>query len=330
MTSRSHPAAGKTGYATSSPELERWLARHIAQGFGADALVRSMCQSGYDAAFAKATVQAALTGSWARGARSGPSPSPSPSRSPSRSPSPSRTAKARTATEVTTNAAHAAAEATPAITAPNALPAGDGRDVPVLFAMESPRIALFQRLLMPDECEALIALSRGRLARSPVVNPDTGDENLIDARTSMGAMFQVGEHPLIETLEARIAAVTGVPVEQGEGLQILNYKPGAEYQPHYDFFNPQRPGEARQLRVGGQRMATLVIYLNDVPAGGATAFPKLGVRVNPVQGNAVFFAYLGEDGALDERTLHAGLPVEQGEKWIATKWLREAPYRGEG
>lgn len=319
MTSRPHPAAGKPGYATSSPELERWLARHIAQGFGADALVRSMCQSGYDAAFARATVQAAFAGSGMRNPRSGPSPSPSP-----------RTSKARTATEDTTSPPRAAAEASPAITAPNALPAGDGRDVAVLFAMESPRIALFERLLMPDECEALIALSRGRLARSPVVNPDTGDENLIDARTSMGAMFQVGEHPLIETLEARIAAVTGVPVEQGEGLQILNYKPGAEYQPHYDFFNPQRPGEARQLRVGGQRMATLVIYLNDVPAGGATAFPKLGLRVNPVQGNAVFFAYLGEDGTLDERTLHAGLPVEQGEKWIATKWLREASYRGEG
>ncbi len=319
MTSRPHPAAGKTGYATSSPELERWLARHIAQGFGADALVRSMCQSGYDAAFARATVQAAFAGSGQRGARSGHSTSP--------------TARAKAAAQSMPNAAHhaaTAAAATPAITAPNALPAGDGRDVPVLFAIESPRIALFQRLLMPDECEALIALSRGRLARSPVVNPDTGDENLIDARTSMGAMFQVGEHPLIERLEARIAAVTGVPVEHGEGLQILNYKPGAEYQPHYDFFNPQRPGEARQLRVGGQRMATLVIYLNDVPAGGATAFPKLGLRVNPVQGNAVFFAYLGEDGALDERTLHAGLPVEQGEKWIATKWLREAPYRGEG
>lgn len=337
MTSRSHPAAGKTGYATSSPELERWLARHIAQGFGADALVRSMCQSGYDAGFARTAVQAALAGAGARGARSGPSPAASASSLSSSSPSSSsssssssRSAKARTAAEVTTHTAQAAADATPAITAPNALPAGDGRDVPVLFAMESPRIALFQRLLMPDECEALIALSRGRLARSPVVNPDTGDENLIDARTSMGAMFQVGEHPLIETLEARIAAVTGVPVEQGEGLQILNYKPGAEYQPHYDFFNPQRPGEARQLRVGGQRMATLVIYLNDVPAGGATAFPKLGLRVSPVQGNAVFFAYLGEDGALDERTLHAGLPVEQGEKWIATKWLREAPYRAEG
>lgn len=316
MTSRSHPAAGKTGYVTSSPELERWLSRHIAQGFGAEALVRSMCQSGYDAGFARATVQAALAASGAGGARSGHSPSPS------------RTAKAGTATEATTSTAQGTA--TPAIVAPNALPAGDGRDIPVLFAMESPRIALFQRLLMPDECEALIALSRGRLARSPVVNPDTGDENLIDARTSMGAMFQVGEHPLIERLEARIAAVTGVPVEQGEGLQILNYKPGAEYQPHYDFFNPQRRGEARQLRVGGQRMATLVIYLNDVPAGGATAFPKLGLRVNPVQGNAVFFAYLGEDGALDERTLHAGLPVGQGEKWIATKWLREAPYRGDG
>ncbi|WP_235205692.1 2OG-Fe(II) oxygenase, partial [Cupriavidus sp. SK-4] len=187
-----------------------------------------------------------------------------------------------------------------------------------------------QQLLTDDECDALVALSRGRLARSPVVNPDTGDENLIDARTSMGAMFQVAEHALIARIEARIAAVTGVPAEHGEGLQILNYKPGGEYQPHFDYFNPQRPGEARQLSVGGQRIATLVIYLNTPEAGGATAFPRVGLEVAPVKGNAVYFSYLLPDGTLDERTLHAGLPVASGEKWIATKWLRERPYRSEG
>ncbi|SDD80048.1 prolyl 4-hydroxylase [Cupriavidus sp. YR651] len=303
---------GKAGYRASSPELDRWLARHIEQGFNAESLVLSMLRSGYDATFARATVAAALD----RPKPAGKVPSTAPAPALGRTAGP-----ASTSATVGTPAAQASASS-----GRNAFRHQD-REIPILFALEAPRILLLQNLLNDAECDALVALSRGRLQRSPVVNPDTGDENLIDARTSMGAMFQVGEHSLIERIEARIAAVTSVPVEHGEGLQILNYKPGGEYQPHFDFFNPQRPGEARQLRVGGQRIATLVIYLNSPPAGGATAFPRLGLEVAPVKGNAVFFSYQMPDGALDDRTLHAGLPVESGEKWIATKWLRERPYR---
>ncbi|WP_354685562.1 2OG-Fe(II) oxygenase [Cupriavidus necator] len=297
MIREASAAGGKTGYTESSPELEQWLARHIAQGFGADALVLSMLRSGYDDAFARQVVAAAF----GQGAGA-PALPPAHRKAPA-----------------------TAAEAEPRLYVAH----GGDREVQILFRLASPRIRLFQQLLTGDECDALVALSRGRLARSPVVNPDTGDENLIDARTSMGAMFQVGEHALISRIEARIAAVTGVPAEHGEGLQILNYKPGGEYQPHFDYFNPQRPGEARQLSVGGQRIATLVIYLNTPAAGGATAFPRVGLEVAPVKGNAVYFSYLLPDGALDDRTLHAGLPVASGEKWIATKWLRERPYRSE-
>lgn len=310
MTTQSQSRTAPSGHAVSSPELERWLERHIALGFDADALTRSMRDSGYDAGFARDTVRAALAARRRRGGGEAAGKAAGKAAAHSEG--------GTLPTALATDAANPASI--------NALESDRGR-VPLLFALESPRIALFEGLLGDDECDALVALARNRLARSPVVNPDTGDENLIDARTSMGAMFQVGEHPLIQRIEARIAQVTGIPVEHGEGLQILNYKPGGEYQPHFDYFNPARAGEARQLRVGGQRVATMVIYLNNVPAGGATAFPKVGLRVMPVRGNAVYFGYRGDDGSLDERTLHAGLPVEQGEKWIATKWLRERPYR---
>jgi len=289
----------RAGYCASSPELERWLARHIAQGFDAESLVLSMLRSGYDATFARDTVNAAMG-------------RPQP--------------VAKGTVPATVPAARAAASG-PKVAASKNVFRHEDREMPILFALEAPRILLLQNLLDPAECDALVTLARDRLQRSPVINPDTGDENLIDARTSMGAMFQVGEHALIQRIEARIAAVTGLPVDHGEGLQILNYKPGGEYQPHFDFFNPKRPGEARQLRVGGQRVATMVIYLNSPPAGGATAFPRIGLDVAPVKGNAVLFSYKLPDGSLDERTLHAGLPVEAGEKWIATKWLREHPYR---
>ncbi|MCO5400147.1 2OG-Fe(II) oxygenase [Ralstonia soli] len=279
-------------YATMSDALRDWLQRHVTEGFEADSLVASMVQSGYDRAFARRVVDEAL-------AARAPAPAVAPVPAPA-------------ADEPVENS--------------NAVRTADG-EIPILFAIETPRIVLFQHFLSDDECDQLIAIGRSRLKRSPVVNPETGEENLISARTSQGAMFQVGEHPLIARIEARIAQAVGVPVEHGEGFQVLNYQPGGEYQPHFDFFNPGRTGEARQLEVGGQRVATMVIYLNSVQAGGATGFPKLGLEVAPVKGNAVFFVYKRPDGTLDEATLHAGLPVERGEKWIATKWLRERPYR---
>lgn len=262
-------------YATMSDALHDWLQRHVAEGFEAEPLVASMVQSGYDRAFARRVVDEALA----------QRPAPAPV-APVPHPAPTEPEAANS----------------------NAVRTSD-REIPILFAIETPRIVLFQHFLSDEECDELIALGRHRLKRSPVVNPETGEENLISARTSQGAMFQVGEHPLIARIEARIAQATGVPVEHGEGFQVLHYQPGGEYQPHFDYFNPGRSGEARQLEVGGQRVATLVIYLNSVQAGGATGFPKLGLEVAPVKGNAVFFVYKRPDGTLDDNTLPAGLPA---------------------
>jgi putative prolyl 4-hydroxylase alpha subunit len=79
-------------------------------------------------------------------------------------------------------------------------------------------------------------------------------------------------------------------------------------------------------RVGGQRIGTVVMYLNDVPEGGETAFPDIGFSAKPIKGSAVYFEYQNADGQLDYRCLHAGMPVIRGDKWIMTKWLRERPY----
>jgi len=128
----------------------------------------------------------------------------------------------------------------------------------------------------------------------------------------------------VARIEARIAALLQWPVENGEGLQILRYRPGAEYKPHYDYFDPAQPGTASVLRRGGQRLASLVMYLNTPLRGGATTFPDVGLEVMPARGNAVFFSY--ERPHPDTRTLHSGAPVLEGEKWVATKWLREGRF----
>ena len=123
---------------------------------------------------------------------------------------------------------------------------------------------------------------------------------------------------------ARIARLLRWPVDHGEGLQVLHYRPGAEYKPHYDYFDPKEPGTAHIVRRGGQRVATLVMYLNNPLRGGGTTFPDVGLEVAPQRGHAVFFAYERPHPAT--RTLHGGAPVIEGEKWVATKWLRQREF----
>jgi prolyl 4-hydroxylase len=206
---------------------------------------------------------------------------------------------------------------------PPTLHAG-GRDVRILTTMKLPRVVVFGGLLSDDECEALMALARPRLLRSETVDNSTGGNEVNAARTSEGMFFERGETPLIKRIEQRIAELVNWPMAHGEGLQILRYRPGAEYRPHHDYFDPKHPGSARILARGGQRVATLVMYLNTPSAGGATTFPDVGLEVAPVRGNAVFFSY---DRAHPlTRTLHGGAPVTAGEKWVATKWLRQGVF----
>ena len=93
---------------------------------------------------------------------------------------------------------------------------------------------------------------------------------------------------------------------------------------------PQNAANRASLARSGQRVSTLVMYLNDVPAGGATDFPALGLQVAPRRGNAVYFEYANQRGQLDHATLHAGTPVEQGEKWVLTKWMRARRFVAAG
>ncbi len=203
------------------------------------------------------------------------------------------------------------------------LDAGDRR-VAVLASLAQPRIVVFGGLLDDAECEALIAAARPRLSRSLTVATGRSGEEVNADRTSEGMFFTRGESELVARIEARIARLLRWPVENGEGLQVLCYRPGAEYKPHHDYFDPQLPGTPTILRRGGQRVATLVIYLGEPEKGGATVFPDVRLEVAPRRGNAVFFSY--ERPHPSTRTLHGGAPVLAGEKWIATKWLREREF----
>ena len=202
----------------------------------------------------------------------------------------------------------------------------DHGEVRIAFRVQRPHVVLFENVLTHEECDALVADALPQLERAGVVDSRRGNTTIDDRRTSELTSIKRGASPLVSRIDARITRITGVPLAQGEPLQVMRYGVGAEYQPHYDYFNLERPGQAAHLRNGGQRIASLVIYLNDVEAGGETTFPRCGLSVAPRKGSAVYFAYTDAQSRIDPMSFHAGAPVLQGEKWIATRWMREREF----
>jgi prolyl 4-hydroxylase len=200
------------------------------------------------------------------------------------------------------------------------------RECSIVFSLSSPNVAVIDGILSDKECDQLIQLSKSKLKRSEVIDRATGGNQVSLVRTSEGAHFELGENAVVQALEKRIAALTGSPVENGEPLQILHYGVGGEYLAHHDYFDPADPGSKTHLDRGGQRIATMVLYLNDVPLGGGTGFPEIEMTVRARKGSCVYFEYCNQHNQLDNRLLHAGLPVVKGDKWIATKWIRVGRY----
>ena len=122
-----------------------------------------------------------------------------------------------------------------------------------------------------------------------------------------------------------MATAAGLPLVNAEQLTVLRYAPGEEYRPHRDALGPASI-EADHPE-SGNRLRTICVYLNPVESGGQTHFPSADRSIEPRPGSAVVFDNLLAGGGPDPDSLHAGLPVARGEKWLATLWLRERRYR---
>ena len=277
-----------------TPELRQWIVEQAQAGHSAESVLRSMKAAGWDEDVAIQAMEDTLRGHLNDQALAQGLPPAVPVPEPDVADSPLY------------------------------LDGGD-RQVAVLGTLALPRVVILGGLLSDEECDALIAAARPRLSRSLTVATQTGGSEVNADRTSQGMFFQRGESELVARIEARIARLIRWPVENGEGIQVLHYVPGTEYKPHYDYFDPKEPGSATILRRGGQRVGTVVMYLSEPQKGGGTSFPDVFFEVAPKRGNAVFFSY--ERPHPSTKTLHGGSPVIEGEKWIATKWLREREFR---
>ena len=209
------------------------------------------------------------------------------------------------------------------------LDAGD-REVVVHMRTGDPVCATLGNVLDAEECRTLIELARPRLKPSTLVDPMTGRDVVSDRRASWGMFFRLEEDEFIARIDRRLSRVMNLPLENGEGLQVLHYPTGAGSEPHFDYLQPGNAANRDSIARSGQRVSTLVTYLNDVPAGGQTVFPALGWAVSPLRGNAVYFEYADDHGAVDARSLHASAPVTQGEKWVVTKWMRQRRFVSAG
>ena len=178
-----------------------------------------------------------------------------------------------------------------------------------------------ENFLSAKQCDDLIALIE--IGRRP--------STLLSDRAGYG--FRTSDScdldrwsPIVQPIDESIADLLGVDPKNGETMQGQRYDIGQQFRAHHDYFHEAEKYWADMERCGGQRTWTAMVFLNDVAEGGATWFPKAGIRVVPRRGLLLAWNNMKADGAPNDQTLHEGMPVVEGVKYIVTKWFREGRW----
>jgi len=180
-----------------------------------------------------------------------------------------------------------------------------------------PRIFRVEGFLTEEECEHLINTAKDRLRPCSEISAGVN-------RTGWGLFFRDGEekHEIVQNILQKMRIY--VPItHESEVMQVMRYYPGEETSPHFDYFNPLTPNGAMKIGIYGQRVATILMYLNEVEEGGATIFTELGLKVLPKKGDALVFYNCKPNGEVDPLSMHQGEMVAKGCKWIAIKLINK-------
>ncbi len=194
---------------------------------------------------------------------------------------------------------------------------------PGVQKVPSPKLDLFlaRGFIAPDLCAALIARIDTVRRPSTIADPN-GDAAF---RTSETGDLSADD-PVVQAVERRLALFTGLDPAHGEPLQGQRYAVGQEFKGHTDYFEPQGADYATYCSVAGNRTWTVMVYLNTPDAGGATRFKAIDKIVQPETGKLVAWNNRRADGSLNPATLHQGMKVRAGTKYVITKWYRELPW----
>lgn len=269
-----------------TPELRQWIIDQVGLGHRPDAVLRSMCDTGWDREIAVTALEETIAG-------------------------------------YLDDFAYRQQAPTAGLTHSAALPPGaneclvEGHTVQVLATVHVPAIVMFGKVLTATECDELVALARPHalqfLSVSSAVRAEGGAS---PARAGTGTVFKPRETALCARIERRIAGLLEEPLAHCEGLQVLCYPAGAQYRPQEYLSASSR----QAARLAARRpVSVLMVYLNTPEQGGSTLFPEIGLEINPVQGNGIFFGHDQADA--HSHGLHDGSPVFRGEQWVLVKWI---------
>jgi prolyl 4-hydroxylase len=189
-------------------------------------------------------------------------------------------------------------------------------------SFEDVEIFVAGTFMTAGECSRMIAMIDAVAAPSTLYDADYATSGY---RTSFSANFDPGD-PFVVEISERIDALLGIEGRLGETIQGQRYLPGQEFRQHHDWFHYGMDYWEREMRQGGQRSFTAMVYLNGVESGGGTSFPYLDLTFQPSPGALIIWNNARRDGSPNPRTLHAGCPVVSGSKYIITKWYRTRPW----
>ncbi|WOK94417.1 putative prolyl 4-hydroxylase 9 [Canna indica] len=208
--------------------------------------------------------------------------------------------------------------------------------IPFQVLSWKPRAFYFPEFATVDQCQTIIKTAKSRLTPSTLfLRKGETEENTKGIRTSTGTFLSASDDSTgtLELIEKKIARVTKIPRENGEAFNILRYELGQRYASHYDAFDPAQYGPQKSHRV-----ATFLLYMSDVEEGGETCFPFengfimhigydyekcIGLKIKPRMGDGILFYSMFVNHTIDPTSLHGSCPVIKGEKWVATKWIRD-------
>lgn len=182
---------------------------------------------------------------------------------------------------------------------------------------------ILRDFLDADHCAALCAMIDGRRRPSTIAD----DQDIADFRTSETCDLDPSE-PVVASVVEKLSRLTGIDSNHGEPIQGQRYAPGQEFKPHTDTFNPGGADYFLHCAEAGQRSWTAMVYLNQPEDGGATRFKQLGKTIQPERGKLLAWNNLLPDGSPNPATLHQGMKVRKGTKYILTQWYRERPLTG--
>lgn len=207
---------------------------------------------------------------------------------------------------------------TPAV---GACPKGKWDEVDAeMIDQNKPMIQEIEDQLTQEDCQGIIDSVKDKMKVAGVLGSTENNYRIAEQA------WIHENNPLTLKIKNIVLHKTNLPVENQEAIHIVRYGVGGQYKPHHDFFHPNTSYYENATKNGGQRKYSCLFYLNDNFKGGETEFPKQDLMVKPKTGKLLMWDNLKKDGSPNHDTLHAGLPVTEGEKWICIVWVREDRY----